>query len=137
MTTRARDHLRPMRAAPFIVLCAVACGGTDTPAPAVRQPTGALCATTSTLTYANFGARFAADYCTSCHATTLTGAARAGAPPGLDLDTLAGIQAAADRIDRVAAAGPDANNGDMPPGRPRPSDGERESLAVWLACGAP
>ena len=44
-------------------------------------PTGATCPPDgTTLTYDSFGAPFMATYCTRCHATTLRGADRQGAP---------------------------------------------------------
>jgi|JI10StandDraft_1071094.scaffolds.fasta_scaffold233051_2 uncharacterized membrane protein len=112
-----------------------ACGGED-PLPARRQPTGAVCGS-STQTYATFAAPLLAQYCTSCHSSALVGAARSSAPAGLDFDTLTGVRAAASAIDRVAGSGPDADNTDMPPGSPRPSLEARAQLASWLACGAP
>lgn len=124
--------------APLLLILFVACGGTDEEPPAARrQPTGALCSTTSTLSYATFGEPFARHYCVVCHASTVSGPARAGAPVGLDFDSVGGLRAAAARIDRVAAAGPDHTNTDMPPGNPRPSLDERTRLGAWLACGAP
>ncbi len=121
----------------FAALTTLACGGGDPDTPERRQPTAATCTASSTLTYAGFGQPFMAAYCTVCHASSLTGPARAGAPAGLDFDSVEGIRLAADRIDRVAAAGPDATNADMPPGNPRPTAAERAALGEWLACGAP
>lgn len=128
--------LRASAQALALAVTGLACGGDD-PSPARRQPTGAMCTASSTTTYASFAQAFFAAYCTSCHARAVVGPARAGAPAGLDFDTVEGIRAAADRIDRVAASGPDATNPDMPPGNPRPSAAERARLGEWLACGAP
>ncbi len=47
------------------------------------------------------------------------------------------IRAAADEIDTLAAAGPDATNKIMPDDDPRPTDAQRAQLGEWLACGAP
>lgn len=103
----------------------------------IGPDTGAECPTDSALTYDTFGKMFMEDYCTRCHSSTLSGNARNGAPPGHDFDSLAGIQAVSEHIDQFAGAGPDAVNIEMPPTNPKPSQGEREMLGEWLACGAP
>lgn len=90
----------------------------------------------SDLTYDNFGKDFFSAYCVSCHASTLTGAARVGAPANHDFDTLAGIRAQIDHIDETTAAGPSATNTSMPPSG-GPTEAERTKLGEWLACGAP
>ncbi|HMJ15814.1 MAG TPA: hypothetical protein VK524_30570 [Polyangiaceae bacterium] len=95
---------------------------------------GATCPEGSTLTYENFAAPFFANYCTRCHSSQLSGAARAGAPPGADFDTLEGILAHAHHVDQYAAAGPEAANTFMPPSDPRPPLAERLQLGEWLAC---
>jgi|GEM_PF-1286744 len=80
----------------------------------------------STLTYANFGQTFFADWCVSCH----------GGPNGYssrsftDLDS---IQAQAADIFKNAAE----DNETMPPGPNGPPKDQRYELAQWLACGAP
>ena len=74
------------------------------------------------------------SYCTRCHSSTLSGAARSGAPAGADFDTLEGILAHAHHIDQFAASGPHATNILMPPTDPRPTLGERQQLGAWLAC---
>ena len=100
-------------------------------------PTGTTCPQGSTLTYASFGQQFMATYCTGCHATTLTGEARMGAPAFHDFDTIEGIRAVANHIDETAGAGPEATNESMPPGGNTPTLAERRMLAEWLACQAP
>jgi uncharacterized membrane protein len=100
-------------------------------------PTGATCPPSSTLTYDNFGQSFMTSYCTRCHASTLTGSERMGAPLLHDFDTLPGILVFIDHIDETAAAGPDATNTSMPIGDPGPTIDERTLLGEWLACGAP
>jgi len=98
-------------------------------------PTGATCREGSTLTYENFAVSFMTEYCTSCHASTLTGDARKGAPLYHDFDSRNGILAVADHVDWKAAAGPDATNELMPTGSgPVPTDAERQQLGEWLAC---
>src|SRR5690349_4486206 len=73
-------------------------------------PTGTVCPPTSTLTYANFGQQFMTQYCTRCHSSTLTGAARMGATEAHDFDTQLGIKQVGDHVDEAAGAGPDATN---------------------------
>jgi uncharacterized membrane protein len=100
-------------------------------------PTGSVCPTTQTLTYANFGQAFFASYCQRCHASTVTGAARMGAPSDHTFDMVQDIQLLAEHIDELAAAGPDAVNTEMPPDGAKPTEAERRQLGEWLACGAP
>lgn len=104
----------------------------------VPAPTLAGCPDGSTVTYDTFAQGFFAGYCTRCHASTLSGTARSGAPPDVNLDSHAAITPAiAARVDRVAAAGPTRINTFMPLGDPTPSDGERDLLGEWIACGTP
>jgi uncharacterized membrane protein len=88
----------------------------------------------STLTYDNFGRQFMADYCTSCHSSSLEGDARNCAPSDHNFDTLDEILLYWDHIDEAAAAGPDSVNTAMPPKEPRPTEQERRDLGTWLAC---
>jgi uncharacterized membrane protein len=94
--------------------------------------TGAVC--DESVTYDNFVADFAADYCTRCHASDLDASQREGAPLGHDLDTEAGILAVLEHVEEVAAAGPDGVNDAMPPSGDKPSLEEREKLGAWIAC---
>lgn len=104
----------------------------------VPGATLASCPDGSSVTYGSFAQGFFADYCTRCHASTLSGTARNGAPPDVNLDSRAAITPAiAARVDRVAAAGPTRINVFMPLGAPAPSDDERDLLGAWIACGAP
>lgn len=106
--------------------------------PEVLGPlTGTTCPSSSPLTYANFGEGFMVNYCTRCHSSTLTGAARMGAPAFHDFDTKLGVQQVGDHVDQVAGAGPQATNESMPPNGAQPTRAEREQLAEWVACGAP
>ena len=100
-------------------------------------PTEAVCPTTQTLTYASFGQAFFAGYCQRCHASTVTGLARMGAPTDHTFDTVEQIRSMSDHIDEHAAAGPSAVNTEMPPDAPTPTEAERRQLGEWLACGAP
>jgi len=97
-------------------------------------PTESTCPPGSTLTWESFGQEFMATYCTRCHASTLTGDARQGAPLYHDFDTLDGVLAVADHVDRKAASGPAATNELMPPSAPTPTLEERQQLGEWLAC---
>lgn len=97
-------------------------------------PTQSTCPDTSTLTYESFGKPFMEKYCTKCHASTLIGDARQGAPLFHDFDSLEGILPVADHVDQKAAAGPAATNELMPAVDPKPTLEERKQLGEWLAC---
>jgi hypothetical protein len=131
-TATAAAELRCPLAGFFLAVVATACGGDEL----VPTPTGSTCPPGSTLSYESFGRPFFDRYCQSCHATTVTGPDRRGAPATRFYDTVDRIRNDAD-IDPQAAAGPDAFNEVMPPSRPRPTDEERFLLGEWLACGAP
>lgn len=90
------------------------------------------CPPDSTLTAEDFGGPFMLTYCTGCHHASLPEGERAGAPLGVDFETLTKIRAQADRI--WARSGD--QNATMPPIGPAPAD-ERAKLGEWLACGAP
>jgi hypothetical protein len=99
---------------------------------------GATCPDDSTLTYDTFGQAFMEDYCTRCHSSALTGAARNGAPSDHNFDTLANIKdTEPEHLDEEAAAGPNHVNTAMPPTAPQPTEAERRKLGEWLACGTP
>jgi hypothetical protein len=104
---------------------------------AFGTPTESVCPPGSTLTYESFAKPFMAAYCTRCHATTLRGNQRHGAPSFHDFDTLFGIKAVYDHVDETTAAGPAATNTGMPPDSPAPTKEERLQLGEWLACGMP
>lgn len=110
-----------------------ACGNT----PLYGPPTESVCPPDSTLTYTNFGKQFMDEYCTECHASTLHGSARHGAPAFHDFDTLLGIKEVRDHIDETTAAGPTGVNRGMPEADPKPTDEERRMLGEWIACGLP
>jgi uncharacterized membrane protein len=126
------------RACFTLALLALACGPpNDDFDGGPPTPTGATCPPASTVTYDSFGRAFFDAYCQTCHASTVTGVDRRGAPAPITYDTVEEIRSDAARIDRHAAAGPDAVNGDMPRADPRPTLEERYTLGEWLACGAP
>lgn len=103
----------------------------------VGPASGALCPDTDPPTYESFGKEFMESYCTTCHASSVTGSARHDAPTDHNFDKLQGIQSAIDHIDQTAAAGPSATNTLMPPpGYKAPTTDERKKLGQWLACGA-
>ncbi len=129
--------LSPTGAAGLVFAGALAlsldCGGHA----ADGKPTESVCPAQSTLTYANFGQAFFTTYCQRCHASSVTGAARMGAPADHVFDQVQDIQLLSEHIDELAAAGPAAVNTAMPPNGPSPTQTERLQLGEWLACGAP
>lgn len=122
-----------MRPACALLALLAAC----TSAPVFGPPTQSVCPAGSTLTYESFGKPFMDAYCTRCHASTLRGEQRHGAPGLHDFDTLFGIKVVFDHIDETTAAGPAATNTGMPPDRPAPTVAERRQLGEWIACGMP
>jgi cytochrome c5 len=104
----------------------------------VGPVTGAVCPSGgSTLTYDNFGKQFFANYCQHCHASTVKGAARMGAPADHVFDTVDEISLLAPHIDEYAGSGPASTNTHMPPaGNMAPSVADRQKLSEWIACGA-
>ena len=100
-------------------------------------PTESVCTSDNQLSYENFGRAFMEGYCTRCHSSKLTGAARNGAPLAHDFDSVDGVAAVGEHIDEWAAAGPKAVNEIMPPTDPTPSEDERRKLGQWIACKTP
>lgn len=127
--------------------CAVAsCGGgagSDmAPLPVLGPPTGTTIAACDTagmsgITYSGFAAGFFTNYCTRCHSTAVTGAARNGAPADHNFETLAGAKAQLDHIDLVAGEHPAGlvRNALMPPSAPSPTDNERKMISCWIVQG--
>jgi hypothetical protein len=99
--------------------------------------TGAECPDDSILTYDNFGKKFMADYCTTCHSSSLSGAARNEAPDDHNFDTLADVDLMKEHIDQYAGSGPASTNTRMPLGNTKPTMEERQKLSEWIACGVP
>jgi uncharacterized membrane protein len=97
--------------------------------------TQSVCPSSSALTYQSFGKQFFQDYCSRCHAASVTGAARQGAPDEQIFDTREQIVAESEHLDTTAAAGPAAANTSMPPSSPTPTEAQRRQLGEWLACG--
>jgi len=70
--------------------------------------------------------------CTTCHAATVTNAARAGAPPDVNFDTYAAAKAEA------STAMHEVYEGAMPPAAsPALSSAEEDQLYRWASCGTP
>lgn len=80
--------------------------------------------------WARTGHPFALTWCTGCHASTLSGDARFGAPEYVDFDTQAGM------VNWGDAVLEQVESGAMPPGG-GPTAAEVERLRTWLTCGAP
>lgn len=68
--------------------------------------------------------------CTNCHASTLEGVARKGAPVGVDFDHYASAKTYAD------AASNEVADGGMPPSG-SVTDEQKQSLYTWAQCGTP
>ncbi|MEZ4238258.1 MAG: hypothetical protein R3F59_19330 [Myxococcota bacterium] len=89
-------------------------------------------ATCDDVTWEGFAQPTITNWCLPCHASTVVGESRRGAPEGLDFDGYARAQAAADLI----AGAVDGEDAPMPPGGGmRPA--ERDGLVRWADCGAP
>ena len=111
---------------------------------AATNTTPAQCAAAGLngLTYSSFGQSFFGNFCTRCHATTVIGIARNGAPSDHNFDSLAGVQLWSAEIDQVAAMNPTGSqkNTVMPPvgiALTFPEDGDRQRLACFIAAGLP
>jgi cytochrome c5 len=83
-------------------------------------------------TWASFAQGFFASYCTRCHSSTLTGAARNGAPDGYDWDLESAVRSHLDVIRSAVGVG-----NFMPPSAPTPTCTERQRIVRWIDAGAP
>jgi len=73
------------------------------------------------------------EYCASCHAASVTGTARKGAPTNDVFDTVTQIRNAKSELLKEVVT-----MKSMPPsGSAQPSTSERTLLAEWLNCDAP
>jgi uncharacterized membrane protein len=84
--------------------------------------------TTAQVHYADVAPIFA-SHCTSCHATTVTGRARNGAPVGVDFNVYANAAADASWAASAVRSG-------MPPGA-RLSSADICTITTWASQGAP
>jgi uncharacterized membrane protein len=126
-----------------IAACGGGAGSDSAPAVLLGPPTGtttAACdaAGMSGITYAGFASGFFTSYCTRCHSTAVTGAARNGAPVDHNFDTLAGARLHIDHVDLVAGENPagTVRNALMPISAPVLTDTERKMLSCWIVQGA-
>ncbi|MEY4630768.1 MAG: hypothetical protein RIQ81_888 [Pseudomonadota bacterium] len=103
--------------------------GSNTP---VKVPVNLECPNGTSLSWGNFGRAYTRKYCASCHSASLTGAARLGAPEGVNFDSAS--DALTQRVVMLRVAAPE--NGSMPPSVPV-SPSERALFREWLNCGAP
>jgi uncharacterized membrane protein len=84
----------------------------------------------STATVKPFAEVTAFAKCIACHSTAVSGAARAGAPAGINYDTYAAAMANADKgMDEVF-------EGAMPPGGGMTAD-EKTQIYNWASCDTP
>ena len=83
-------------------------------------------------TWSSYAMGFFATYCTRCHATALTGAARNGAPDGYNWDDQATVNAHLAEIrDAVGVSN------FMPLNPPNPTCAERQRIVRWIDGAAP
>jgi uncharacterized membrane protein len=111
----------------FLLACHEAGGDS---APTSQLASTDSCAGAPVVTWDNFGAGFLNESCDSCHASTVTGAARHDAPEDVQFDTKEEVWSWAADILRMAT-GKDPL---MPP-EGGPSDDDRVRLFWWLGCG--
>jgi hypothetical protein len=97
-----------------------ACGGEDLPTVDCSTPAVPTFSMVNVLTVS----------CATCHASTLSGAARFGAPVGLDYDTFAAAKANAEE----GAA--EIFSGSMPPTGGLP-EADKQVYYRWALCGTP
>jgi hypothetical protein len=90
------------------------------------------CPNGTALTWQNFGGFYLRRYCASCHAASLSGDDRRGAPSDISFDSAADALAFRMSMLKVAAS----DDGTMPPGVVVPFS-ERALFREWLNCGAP
>lgn len=82
--------------------------------------------------FVSFAGPFFGQFCTRCHASSVTGVDRNGAPEDLNWDSESTIRANLARIRIAVGVG-----NFMPPGNPKPSCAERERLVRWIDADAP
>ncbi len=116
---------------PLLLLLICACGRDDVASPKddAREdsapPEGC-----DGLTWERDGLPEMLTWCAACHSSLIQPEDRAGAPLGVDLESVAGVRQHLDRVIlRIEA-------GDMPPAGGVP-EAKRARLLQWLRCGAP
>lgn len=82
------------------------------------------------VTVPKYAAMTAWKKCTNCHASTLSGAARVGAPPDINFDSYSDAVMDADR------ALSEVQSGAMPPGGGLTAD-EKTQIIDWASCDTP
>lgn len=111
-----------------------ACGGGDDVSPTPEEGPSVDCAT---VTVPKFSAMTVWAECTSCHASTLSGADRGGAPAGIDYDVYASAveyaELAVEEVYEAKMPYPDGTGSD---GNPL-SESMKNELYNWALCGTP
>jgi uncharacterized membrane protein len=119
----------PLAACAVVVGLAVAAAGCGDESDHTSGDAPAECAGQPVASYDTFGQPFVTFHCQGCHAGTLSGDARLGAPPEVTFDDESLVLALSDRI--LARAAADAPT--MPPAGGTTAE-ERARLKVWLTC---
>lgn len=83
-------------------------------------------------TYDTFALPLFTNYCLRCHSTTLSGAARNGAPLGYDWDDPASVRTHRGEMRNAVGV-----MNFMPPSAPRPTCDERARLVRWIDADSP
>jgi uncharacterized membrane protein len=83
-------------------------------------------------TWGSYASGFFTMYCTRCHATTLSGAARNGAPDGYNWDDEATVSAHLAEIRDAVGV-----ENFMPFNPPDPTCAERKRIVRWIDADAP
>lgn len=83
-------------------------------------------------TFDTFAGPLLSQYCTRCHASTLSGSARNGAPTGFDWDVEASVRMHLPEMRNAVGV-----LNFMPPSDPRPTCDERQRLVRWIDADAP
>jgi uncharacterized membrane protein len=112
----------------FLLFACHGSGGDSAPESGAT-PTNS-CTGAPIVTWDNFGAGFLNESCDSCHASTVTGAARNNAPEAVSFDTKEEAWSWADDILLMATG----DTPEMPP-EGGPSEDDRVRLFWWLGCG--
>ncbi len=110
-----------------VVALVLSCGTGDEP----KTNANSGASGSITPTWNNFAQGFFQNYCLRCHSSSVTGAARNGAPDGVNFDTYSDVVAESANIrNEVSTAG-------MPPTPPMPTTTEDQTLVAWIDAGMP